>query len=86
MVKPDSTQNKSKIRIFQKKILAELSLRSSDAGSTKPASMRDDYDYSHVNLSAGKFSLKDVRPVTAKRVATSRQPHLIEFSGDRFAN
>lgn len=72
MVKPISTENKSKIRMFQKKLLTELSIRSSDAGSTKPASLREDNDYSHVNLSAGKFSLRDVRPVTAKRVTTSR--------------
>jgi len=53
--------------MFQKKILTELSIRSSDAGSTKPASFREDNDYSHMNLSAGKFCLKDVRPVTANK-------------------
>jgi hypothetical protein len=67
MVTPASANDKSKIRMFQKKILTELSIRSSDAGSTKPASFREDNDYSHLNLSAGKFSLKDVRPVTANK-------------------
>jgi hypothetical protein len=43
--------------------------------------MREDNDYSQVNLSAGKFSLKDVRPVTAKRAITNRQTYLNALSG-----
>jgi hypothetical protein len=72
MLKLESVSNKTKIRIFEKKLLTELSIRSSEAGSTKNSIVKDDNDYSNVNLSAGKFSMKDVKPVTAKRVATSR--------------
>ena len=66
--------------MFQKKILTELSMRSSDVESTKPASYKADNDFTHVNLSAGKFSLKDVRPVTAKKVASSRPMNSKELS------
>ena len=65
-------------RLNEKRILTELSTQNSkvsdsQAASTKLASLKEENDYSRVNISSTKFSLRDIRPVTSKKVVQLRK-------------